>query len=213
MYDPATSRLNAAGVVLRDPFPGNIIPPGRIDPVSTLFLQWIPLPNVPGTVGNFVNSPAQSNNYSHYTFRFDHKLTSKDSLMARWTHSTNQYPLAVSPYAGFSKDNYSPGTEFSNVYGTNFAFSWTHTFSPTIILEVRPSYGSPSFSYLSPNIGTDWTTKAGIQGFGHGVSDIFPTFPSLLYSGFTGLPNNDGFADRHTLGISPGRSRWSAVAT
>lgn len=197
IFDPRSSRLNANGVVVRDPFSGNIIPAGRIDPVSTLFLQWVPLPNRPGVVANFINTPTLSNDYNHYSFRFDHKLTAKDSLMGRWTHRSNQYPLAISAYDKFSKDNYSPGTVFSDVYGTNFVFSWTHLFSPRTILEVRPSYGSPSFSYLSPNFGTDWTTKAGIQGFGHGVSDVFPTFPSLSYSGFSGLPNNDGFADRH----------------
>ena len=40
---------------------------------------------------------------------------------------------------------------------------------------------------------TDWTTAAGIQGFGPGVSDIYPSLPQLSYTGFTGLPSNGGF--------------------
>ena len=41
--------------------------------------------------------------------------------------------------------------------------------------------------------GTDWTTEAGIQGFGKGVSDIYPSLPALSYAGFTGVPSNGGF--------------------
>ena len=34
IYDPLTTRLNAAGQYVRDPFPGNVIPADRINPVA-----------------------------------------------------------------------------------------------------------------------------------------------------------------------------------
>ncbi len=49
IYDPATSRPdpNHPGESLRDPFPGNIIPPNRINPDAPLILQkYYPAPNL-----------------------------------------------------------------------------------------------------------------------------------------------------------------------
>ncbi|MEP7342242.1 MAG: TonB-dependent receptor, partial [Acidobacteriota bacterium] len=47
IYDPATTRANPNGSgFVRDPFPGNIIPQNRIDPLSKRLLEYLPLPNV-----------------------------------------------------------------------------------------------------------------------------------------------------------------------
>ncbi len=39
---------------MRDPFPGNVIPASRIDPVALALLQRVPLPNAPGLVNNLL---------------------------------------------------------------------------------------------------------------------------------------------------------------
>src|SRR5262249_22658775 len=45
IYDPATRRLGANGVVTADPFPGNIIPQNRLDPAALKYQSLIPAPN------------------------------------------------------------------------------------------------------------------------------------------------------------------------
>jgi hypothetical protein len=55
IYDPLT--YDQAGTRQRDPFPGNIIPADRINPVSRNVIGLYPLPNFPGT------GPAQLNNF------------------------------------------------------------------------------------------------------------------------------------------------------
>src|SRR5439155_10323612 len=46
IYDPATTRPNPNGNgFIRDPFPGNIIPANRMDPVAKNILAFYPLPN------------------------------------------------------------------------------------------------------------------------------------------------------------------------
>ena len=55
IYDPSTTRADPAnpGRFIRDPFPGNIIPTGRISPTSAKIIQDLfPRPNLPGNVGN-----------------------------------------------------------------------------------------------------------------------------------------------------------------
>ena len=37
-------------------------------------------------MGNFRIQPVANNVYNHYTGKLDHRLASKDSLMARWTY-------------------------------------------------------------------------------------------------------------------------------
>jgi hypothetical protein len=44
IYDPATTRPSGSGFV-RDPFPGNVIPRDRMDPVALRALEFYPLPN------------------------------------------------------------------------------------------------------------------------------------------------------------------------
>ena len=189
IYDPLTSRKNANGVVVRDPFPGNIIPKDRIDPVSTLFLEWIPLPNTPGIAGNFSNQPKVDNNYNQWSGKIDHKLTENDSLMGRYSYQRASIPSGVGPYRGFSKDDYDPGTTPKTGNGTSAVLSWFHTFSPTTQLELRSSFGRTYSLIDNPNIqDIDWTAQAGIQGFGPGISDRAPSFPTFSYAGFTGLP-------------------------
>jgi len=56
IYNPYTSRL-VDGQVVRDPFPGNIIPPNLIKPYSTAYANlWFPTNLSPGTTSNFLNT-------------------------------------------------------------------------------------------------------------------------------------------------------------
>lgn len=196
IYDPATSRRNATGTIVRDPFPGNIIPTNRIDPVSALFLQWVPLPNRPGISGNFVNQPSVRDDYNHYTGRIDHRLRNNDSILGRFSYHPETLPFGVGPYYGASKEGYNPGTFGKVANGASGVLSWTHTFSPTTLLETSGSYGRAYLNLNNPDIrpgGIDYTAFAGIQGFGKGISDVYPSIPGFSYSGFSGLPGG-GFS-------------------
>ena len=46
IYDPLTTRLEN-GQNIRDPFPGNVIPANRIDPVALELLQRVLMPTPP----------------------------------------------------------------------------------------------------------------------------------------------------------------------
>ena len=48
IYDPATTRVEN-GKVVRDPFPNNIIPTNRLDPIMQSYIKlFYPAPNLPG---------------------------------------------------------------------------------------------------------------------------------------------------------------------
>ena len=87
IYDPLT----------RLPFPGNVIPSNRINPVSAAMLKYLPLPDT-----NFDNG---SDNYSRtslikstwtqeYTMKVEHKFTDRVSLSGFYLYNRSDEPCA-----------------------------------------------------------------------------------------------------------------------
>ena len=114
IFDPFSQRANPnlAGGFLRDPFPGNRIPSGRMDSVAVKLLDQWGLPNKPGVglsaVDNFFWSDSSPDNYDSFVIRTDHNFTDRQRLFARVSasgrlrqhaHSTDppQYSLWAVP--------------------------------------------------------------------------------------------------------------------
>jgi hypothetical protein len=118
IYDPLTTRPDLAhpGHYLRDPFPGNIIPVGRLNPIAQkVFALW-PQPNVKNADGtccvtylssgptggiNFVDPEGQNiNKIRRYTGKAD-QVIGKSTLSARYTYvdqpSTGPHGTLLNP--------------------------------------------------------------------------------------------------------------------
>src|SRR5262249_30544996 len=83
IFDPATTRPdpNNPGQFIRDPFPGNIIPTGRLDPIVQLYAQtFYPAPNRPGSASNLLNARSGQLDTNQYTVRVDHKISDKNTI-------------------------------------------------------------------------------------------------------------------------------------
>jgi hypothetical protein len=75
--DPATGA--------RRPFPNNIIPPNRIDPIASKYLQMFePLPNRAG-LNNYLDSTPSQNDTDTISGRIDHQFRDHSRLFARYT--------------------------------------------------------------------------------------------------------------------------------
>ena len=53
IFDPATTRTAPSGQLVRDAFPGNVIPASRIDPIAARVVTIYPAPNRAGLSQNF----------------------------------------------------------------------------------------------------------------------------------------------------------------
>lgn len=101
IYDPATTRLNpnydpSKPVALdnlqylRDPFPGNVLPDNRLDPVARKLVTFYPRSNI--NVGPFlqnnywINSPFE-NRADGTIGKLDHRLSEKQQLSVNWNWS------------------------------------------------------------------------------------------------------------------------------
>jgi len=71
------------------PFPGNVIPPERIDPIASKFLStYEPLPNLNnGGFNNFVDETPNTNRNDAFSTRVDHQFRNQSQLSARYTYN------------------------------------------------------------------------------------------------------------------------------
>jgi hypothetical protein len=83
IYDPLTTRIDpATGVAVRDPFPGNVIPADRINPVARNILNYYPSPtrDVSNGSANFDSTADQTGYAIVSNIKIDHKFTDRVSM-------------------------------------------------------------------------------------------------------------------------------------
>jgi Carboxypeptidase regulatory-like domain len=88
IYDPLTGAISTGTTVVRQPFAGNIIPTGRINPIAQKVLSYYPMPNKPATAtgqDNYIYENPRSDDFYSVSTRFDHVITAKQRFMARYT--------------------------------------------------------------------------------------------------------------------------------
>jgi hypothetical protein len=94
IYDP----LNLDPVTgARLPFPNNVIPANRIDPIARRFLDlYQPLPNRPlsGTV-NYLDSTPNQNRRDSFSVRLDHEFPDQSRVFGRYTINDDRNRLAT----------------------------------------------------------------------------------------------------------------------
>ncbi len=88
IYDPRTTRPDPArpGQFIRDPFPGNIIPASRIDPVARSLAASLPVPTVGRSLARTTRLEDLTN---QATVKVDHRLSERHALsgLFAWYHS------------------------------------------------------------------------------------------------------------------------------
>jgi hypothetical protein len=137
IYDPATTRPDPTNParVIRDPFPGNIIPAHRIDPTAARLLAVYPLPNAPGDYNNYIGTIAPNENErTTYTVKVDHNVNSMHHLSGTYVDTYNP---ALNTGAG-STLPYPAGTSgLQNFWFKFVRVNHDWTIGPTMLNTVR----------------------------------------------------------------------------
>jgi hypothetical protein len=133
IFDPGTTRL-VNGVSYRDPFPNNTIPFSQLDPVALKVQAYLPLPNLPGLVSNYVPVYTNSRVTTIPSVKLDHSVSARLKLSGYWgmtrTDSPNNMGL---PYP---IQNTVPTHIKTNTTRGNIDF----TVTPTLLLHVGVGY-------------------------------------------------------------------------
>jgi hypothetical protein len=183
IYDPATTRPDPANPNnrIRDAFPGNVIPGGRIDPVGARIAALYPLPtqapsNLAGA-NNFNRNGVNALNITTWTSKVDHILGDRDQLSGRFIlHNFPTYNTAV-----FDEPAADPNANVNRRRAYSLVLNEIHTFTPTVVNDFRFNWQPRYFFNLSNGLDQGWPTKLGLKG----VSDR--AFPRIESAGFTAL--------------------------
>jgi len=167
------------------PFPGNVIPQNRLNPVSvSLVNRYMPLPNTAGDV-NYSGVTQGRLTTDQGLVRIDQYFSQKDQVFFHYIRSRRDFPnFELNPNFYFN------GT-FPN---SSLSAQYVHTFSPTVLNEVRFGFNLANVAVLSPRTNTDFTIDSlGIHGMNVGGPNGRPLrrdeqgFPVISISGYMGL--------------------------
>jgi hypothetical protein len=186
IFDPATTRM-VNGVLVRDPFPGNIIPTARIHPATADYARRLyPAPNRPGRTANLINTRPNVLDSNQWMVRIDQRLGINNTLTGRINvnDSDNVRPTSLTTI-----DN-----TLTNTF-TNAMISDTHTFGPRTVLDIRAGYhrNNLQIADLAPGgreAVLEYTNLANISGVPAWKNENAPLFPQLTIVGFASPAQN-----------------------
>jgi Carboxypeptidase regulatory-like domain/TonB dependent receptor len=216
IYDPLSTRVAPDGTITRTPFPNNIIPADRINPIAAKIASYFPGPNRPGL------DPSQTNNHfgtrneyldrNAYTARIDWDKSDRDKVFHRFLLDFPQFEND-GPWPGH------PGFDTSKIVGAkknladrhpadasdfitptwskNFLTGWTHVFNPQLVNELRVTYSTRLWGSHNPSSGLGFPQQLGLK-----VPPVSPStsykdapndhFPNTMIEGFTSPGTNWG---------------------
>lgn len=184
IYDPATTRAQGSGYV-RSPFPGNIIPRDRQDPIAVTALKYYPEPNripTPTNLENFEKAGGSGRKWASVVSRGDHQISSNHSLFLRfgWNHRLDP----AEPFYGECCRPAGNPTSGQDIFergniGAGAGYTWV--VSPATVADFRMGYTR----YYEANVmfgeGFDIATLGFPATFAKSIA--FATFPRFEMSG------------------------------
>jgi hypothetical protein len=197
IYDPATTRTDSTGVIIRDPFPSNTIPADRMDPAAVGLLNRYPLPTTSGTANNYSRVGNESDNLDQGDFRVDHMIRNQDRVFGRYSYAVG-ISSPVTPLPDGSGTLTSGVLGQSRTVANSFASSYVHTFGASMTNELRVGYTSRSLNLAAAQLASPASDSLGIPGIPSNAA-FGNAMPSFVISGFQQLgPSLSAYSDTQT---------------
>jgi len=176
------------GTVIRDPmnnntpFPGNVVPAARINPVSRRIQErFFPVPNF-GDTSRLVSQNYRENKTrafdpnTYYTVRADHRLSSGSFVFARWTWNRS-YSRA------FEGNLPAIGVRWQTRDTRAFNASYTRTLRSNVVNEFRFGIAYNDNPRNGPLMGKQVAQELGLVG----LVDDLPDINGVPNIGFSGI--------------------------
>src|SRR5687768_2052797 len=200
IYDPATTVALPNGRFQRQPFPNNIIPANRLDPVAQNILKYYPLPNQTGTRdarNNFFRTTKALEDTWVHLVRVDHAFSENHRAFVRvskdfWQEDKNK--VFDTGANGIVLNRQNEGLTLDDVY----------VFNPSFLLNVRYGITYANFTEYRQSRGFDLTSLGFSTQLAGLIERNLATFPNVQLGSFTQLSNwetGDGgnFSTTHNL--------------
>jgi hypothetical protein len=176
------------------PFPGNVIPRDRFDPVAAAILGLLPEPNTPGA-NNYTRPDAEvTDNSDRFLGRVDLRLSDSDNVFGRYIYTTRDRVLP-GWFGGIIDGTSSSALGDQGMKSHGLVLGWTRIISTTVVNEFRFSHTradsdlvqlpfgqEPPAAAVVPGVPTDPLFSGGVTGmnitgyFGGGAKIGSPNF-------------------------------------
>jgi hypothetical protein len=178
IYDPLTTVQTGSTTYTRQPFPGNIIPQNRFNPVGVKIASFIPAPNQPGQANNLVAAPnPRTDAYDAHVFRLDQVISPNHRFFSRFVRGNRS---EINSTSGWDKPASPQFTDGRFNQGGNLDV--TSMLTPSTVLTSRLGYFRHEF----------WLE---LYGYNYDLTQLgFPAslakqtmafFPSIAMSNYT----------------------------
>ena len=196
LYNPCPTPTNAPCTAAtfvpgsRVPFVNNQIPVSMINPVAQALFNSsaYPQPANGNVQNNAFNTVTQAFNNNQYDIKGDWIATQSDHIYGRFSHAFQTNPLtrSLAVTAG----------GFSEAPINNEVVDWTHTFSPTLLNDVR--FG---VNYIKLHNGDSFPSSTGNLAEQLGIANGNPIGPGIMQLDFNGgTPSQSGSGTLNNVG-------------
>jgi hypothetical protein len=185
IFDPASTRQDASGRYIRDPFPGNQVPQGRFDPVARNLINLHPWKqaNVPGILTptgpdqNLTVSRFGGYYFTRYDTKIDHQFNASHRIFGRYSQLRERSPGRESAEltARLFDSSISIPIDMRNI-----VLSDTYTLNPTTINELRIGFSRRHSTRLPESYGKNFAQQLGMPNVS---AETFPQFAPTLNPG------------------------------
>ena len=190
IFNPLTTRPDPSnpGQFIRDPFQGNVIPPGMINPVAAAVAQYFPRPSS----GNDLPSVAElKDRANQFTVKMDHRFNDKFTLTGMYAWYDSEEPESRF-YGRNLGDNPADPAE-GLLLRTVHVLTLNNVFIPSSSTVYGFRYGFTQFVDDDVPNAFDPATLGFSPNFTNAIT--YDKFPSLNIQGY-GSVNFDTFGDR-----------------
>jgi hypothetical protein len=208
IHDPLSAQL-VNGRVVRTPFPNNVIPANRINPIAAAVLKYYPLPNQPGEPGgtnNYFSTNPRTDDFYSLSTRVDHRVTQKQQLFGRYTR--NHRLESRNAFFG-TVNGVVPTGNFLYRINDGVTFDHVYTMSANSLLDTRVGWQK----FQEPNVRQhEGNFDPSALGFPASVTALFGGanyFPHVDFDLFTDLGDQLAATTTHTIySLQPTYSRF-----
>jgi hypothetical protein len=191
IFDPFTTRPNPSGTgFIRDQFPGNVIPQGRMDPVALQVLRYYPMPNQAGNpvtgAQNYFATGKASLDVNNLDGRVDHQLSDNQKMFVRYSYRTTE----SAPATFFPEDiAIAEGRVNEQNRAHNAVIDYNRTMSNTTVLSARLGFARTLFIFDNQGLGFRPSSLGLPAAIDDNVDRLM--FPRFGVSGMVTLGGND----------------------
>ncbi len=223
IFDPLTTRLNPAfdaarpvsatnPQFLRDQFPGNRLPQGRLHAVGLNVASIYPLPNGPGNFNNYTSTVNREVIDNVFSGRVDHRFSEKDSLFVRFNWGKFQLdapqgqaacclPTPAEAASRFDLGPFVAGIQNTRLTTHGAGLNYSRVLGPSFVNELRIGYARTQPFTFQSDFGIRAADSLGIRGIN--VTEFTTGLPNINVPDMTGISGGPAF-----LPVNPKQFHW-----